>query len=92
MKMVWVLFLFLLGSCVIVVKEEAEPESDSTDYRYRERNICGEDPYPYAPDYCDVYYARECCDWYVGNGCYETWCYAYRDDCEEGWQHIYNSC
>jgi len=91
MKVFGAAFLLLLASaCVIVVEDEREEESGDTSYRYRERDTCNSQPYSNAPEYCTVYYARECCDWYVGNGCYETWCYAYRN-CEE-WQHTYSSC
>jgi len=50
-----------------------------TDTRERSvsRETCDVEPYSYAPDYCDAYSDEECCEWYVGDGCYETWCYDY---------------
>ena len=42
---------------------------------YYSQNTCWEaEPYYYPPDYCESYYGGECCNWYIGYGCYEEWC------------------
>jgi hypothetical protein len=70
-KIMCALLSILCTGC-IVVSESA--------HTYREtetEETCDVEPYSYAPDYCDTYSDGECCEWYVGDGCYETWCYDY---------------
>ena len=49
-----------------------------------------QDPFPYAPMWCDSYATGYCCTWdlYDGSPCSEEWCYD--DYC--GWEYIDTPC
>ena len=92
MKIMWTALLLLVSACVIVVEEDDPIYHDAHSHEHESR-ACTNEPYSYAPDFCDVGSTSECCEWYVGQGCYETWCYYYHDnECDPGWRIIYSEC
>ena len=76
----------LCCSCVIVVDEtERGPEEGTTVVvRGSEDEQCDPVPYEHRAERCDVYEGRDCCEWYVGEGCFEKYCF-YFHNCEWHW-------
>jgi len=80
MKSILFALMTLCTGCMIVVEEDPNREqirSEEERHYYYSDDGCEEEPYAHSPEYCDVYSDEECCEWYTGYDCYETWCYDY---------------
>ncbi len=92
MKKIAIICLLFINGCVIVVDETEEEERVHYHDHYVEGEVegCNEPPYEHRAEWCEVYDNRECCEWYVGAGCYEYRCFYYDENCE--WDYYGEHC
>lgn len=82
------IFVFSLIGCDFQGHHHPHPSPDSySSYQYYTYDMCWGDEEPFwgYPDYCDYH----CCTWYVGDGCWEEWCYF---DKLCGWEYYQGWC
>lgn len=77
----------LCSSCVIVVDDTPAESREGTQVivEYSDTDeSCDEVPHEHRAQRCDVYEGRDCCEWYIGDGCFEKYCFYYHN-CEWHW-------